>query len=66
MNPTPAASDRPEWLDQWIDEGRFFTWPVRLTMIAIGVGLWVWATAWSVRDRLRRLRWRLAVKGQQP
>ena len=64
MNPTPAY-DRPEWLDEWIDEGLFLTWPVRLLMIGIGVGLWVWATAWSVRHRLRTLRWRLALKGQQ-
>lgn len=61
MNPTPAAG-RPEWLN----DGVVFTWRVRLVMIGIGGGLWVGATAWSVRHRLQRLRWRLAVKGQQP
>jgi hypothetical protein len=65
MNPTPA-SDCPDWLVECIDEGLFFTWPVRLLMIATGVALWVWATAWSVRDRLQRLRWRVAARGQQP
>jgi hypothetical protein len=53
MNPTPAA-ERPQWL-----EGLLFAWPVRLAMIAIGVGLWLWATAWSVRRRF-------AVQGGQP
>ncbi len=57
MNPTPAIG-APEWLENAL--------AVRLTMILIGVGLWLWATAWSVRDRLRRLRWRLAAKGEQP
>ena len=63
MNPTPAA-DRPEWLE-WIDEGLFLTWPVRLIIIGIGAGLWTWGTAWSVRHCLRTLRWRLAVKGEE-
>ena len=53
MNTTPA-SDRPEWL-----ECLLFAWLVRLAMIAIGVGLWLWATAWSVRRRF-------AVQGEQP
>ncbi len=57
MNPTPAIGAL-EWLEN--------AWPVRLTMILIGVELWPWATAWSVRDRLRRLRWRLAAEGEQP
>ncbi len=61
MNPT-SASDRPEWLDEDV----LFTWPVRLIMIGIGVGLGLGGTAWSVRHRLRALRWRFAVKGQQP
>ena len=61
MNSTPA-SDRPEWLTGDV----VFGWRVRLVMIGIGVNLWVWATAGSVRHRLQRLRWRLAVKGQQP
>ncbi len=61
MNPTPAYG-RPEWLNDDV----VFTWRVRLIMIGIGVGLWVWAAAWSVSHRLERLRWRLAVKGQQP
>jgi hypothetical protein len=60
MNPTPAA-ERPQWL-----EGLLFAWPVRLAMIAIGVGLWLWATAWSVRHRLRTLRWRRAFQRGQP
>lgn len=61
MNPTPA-SGRPEWFE----EDLLFSWRVPLIMIAIGVGLWVWATAWSVRDRVRALRWRSTVKGHQP
>ncbi len=56
MNPTPAYGRR-EWLEDLI-----LDWLVRLVMI----GVWLWATAGSVRHRLQRLRWRLAVKGEQP
>ncbi len=60
MKPTPA-SGRPEWLESLLS-----AWLVHLAMIAIGVGLWLWVTARSVRDRLRTLRCRFAVKGKQP